>query len=285
MDVGIGLPATIPGFRGSDVVEWARRAEQAGFTTLGVLDRLVYCNGEPLTVLAAAAAVTTQIRLASTVLVPPYRGSATLLAKQVATVDRLSGGRLVLGLAAGGRADDFAAAGASFTDRGRRLDATIGRLGEVVGSGMAGEHHIGPPPVQPRIPLLVGGRANAVFERMARHADGWISAGGRPDMFGDLAVKARKAWAVHGREGAPTLAAIGYFALGDGAADAARAHLLDYYAFLGPAAEFVAGSALTDDSAVRDTVAAFTAAGCDELILFPCSTDPLQVTLLARALS
>ena len=114
MDVGIGLPSTIRGATGAQIVEWARRAEARGFSSLGTIDRIVYANYEPLTALAAAAAVTERIKLATTILIAPLRVSGAMLAKQAASVDALSGGRLVLGVAVGGREDDYEAAGADF---------------------------------------------------------------------------------------------------------------------------------------------------------------------------
>src|SRR3954452_4342625 len=125
MDVGIGLPSTIPGVGREEVLEWARRAEARGFSSLGTLDRIVYDNYEPLIALAAAAAVTERIRLATTILIAPYRINAALLAKQAASVDRLSDGRLVLGVAVGGREDDYEASGVDFRSRGRRFDAML----------------------------------------------------------------------------------------------------------------------------------------------------------------
>lgn len=284
MEIGIGLPSTVPGFSGREVVEWARRAEEHGFATLGVIDRLVYGNGEPLTVLAAAAAVTTRIKLATTILVAPCRPSATLLAKQVATVDHLSGGRLTLGMGVGGRADDFDATGTDYHERGRRFEQMVKEMKDVWSSASGEGGAVGPAPAQDHIPLLLGGRADAVFRRVGELADGWISTGGRVEMFAGLAPKAREAWTAAGRPGAPRLSAMGYFSLGDGGRAAADEHLLDYYAFLGDFAKFTAAGALTDPGAVRDTVTAFAEAGCDELILHPCTSDPEQVTLLAKAL-
>src|SRR3954449_11189533 len=101
MDVGIGLPATIPGVARDDFLAWARRADSAGFSSLGVIDRLVYPNHESLISLAAAAAVTERIRLMTDILIVPYRINAALLAKQALTIQIISAGRLVLGLAVG----------------------------------------------------------------------------------------------------------------------------------------------------------------------------------------
>ena len=92
MDVGIGLPATIPGANREQILEWARKAEQRGFSSLGTIDRVVYANYEPLIALAAAAAVTERIRLATTILLAPNRANGALLAKQAASVDALSAG-------------------------------------------------------------------------------------------------------------------------------------------------------------------------------------------------
>jgi alkanesulfonate monooxygenase SsuD/methylene tetrahydromethanopterin reductase-like flavin-dependent oxidoreductase (luciferase family) len=122
MEIGIGLPATIPGTRGSLVLDWARRADSGPFSSLGIIHRLIYPNYEPLVTLAAA--VTERVRLMSTVLIAPLRG-AGVLAKQAASVDALSGGRLTLGLGVGAREDDFQAAPAPFHDRARRFEEQL----------------------------------------------------------------------------------------------------------------------------------------------------------------
>src|ERR671910_2095554 len=98
MDVGIGLPTTIPGVGRDQLLEWARRAEARGFSSLGTIDRIVYDNYDPLIALAAAAAVTERIRLASTILIAPYRSNGALVAKQAASLDVIANGRLVFGV-------------------------------------------------------------------------------------------------------------------------------------------------------------------------------------------
>jgi alkanesulfonate monooxygenase SsuD/methylene tetrahydromethanopterin reductase-like flavin-dependent oxidoreductase (luciferase family) len=165
MEIGIGLPATIPGTRGSLVLDWAGRADSGPFSSLGIIDRLVYPNYETLVTLAAAAAVTERVRLMSTVLIAPLRG-AGVLAKQAASVDALSGGRLTLGLGVGAREDDFQAAPAPFHDRARRFEEQLDLMkrvwsGQPVGDGVG---PIGPPPAR-------SGGARAIDRRLCAGCD------------------------------------------------------------------------------------------------------------------
>jgi alkanesulfonate monooxygenase SsuD/methylene tetrahydromethanopterin reductase-like flavin-dependent oxidoreductase (luciferase family) len=283
MDVGIGLPATIRGVQGGQLLEWARRAEARGFSSLGTIDRIVYGNYEPLVALAAAAAVTERIKLATTIMIAPYRLNGALIAKQVATVHHLSGGRLVLGTAVGGREDDFTASGADFHTRGRVFDEMLDEWSRIwAGEAFGTAGAIGPEPPHGGPPVLIGGRVDRTFERAARHA-GWAMGGGTPDQFAEGAAKLRAAWEAAGREGEPRTLSLAYFALGDGAREAADGYLLDYYGFMGEAAAMVAGSAATDAATAKAYVDAFAQAGCGELILFPCSPEPDQVDLLADA--
>lgn len=284
MDIAIGLPATIPGVEREQLLEWARRAEARGFSSLGTLDRIVYPNYEPLIALAAAAAVTERIGLMTAILIAPYRVNAALVAKQGATLHHLSNGRLTLGVAAGGREDDYTASNVDFHTRGRDFDgmlATWKRVWEGESFGTAGG--VGPELPQGRPGLLIGGSADVAFERAAKHADGWIMGGGTPDQLREGAEKMRAAWQAAGRDGEPRIAALAYFALGDGAREAADAYLRHYYEWLGEYADLIASSAAVDAETVKQYVAGFAGAGCDELVMFPSDPDPGQVDLLADA--
>src|SRR5438093_126410 len=124
MQIGIGLPNPIPGTTGETLIRWARRAEEAGFASLATIDRIVYPSYESLITLAAAAAVTERIGVMTNVLLGPTR-NPVLLAKEAASVDQLSGGRLTLGLGVGAREDDFEVTGLRFEDRGKRFDRAL----------------------------------------------------------------------------------------------------------------------------------------------------------------
>jgi alkanesulfonate monooxygenase SsuD/methylene tetrahydromethanopterin reductase-like flavin-dependent oxidoreductase (luciferase family) len=278
MDLAIGLPNAVPGTTGEQLAGWARRAEARGFSSLGTIDRLAYPNLEPLTSLAAAAAVTERIGLATTVLLGPLRVNPVALAKQVASVHAISGGRMTLGIGLGGRGDDYELAGVDTSTRGRDLDAMLARIEEV----WEGEE-MGPDgDSRPRV--LVGGSVEASFKRAARFGDGWIAAGAPPDQFAEWRQGFEAAWSQAGRSEQPQNAALAYFSLGDRAEEDAKAYLTDYYAWLGEdTANFIAGSAAKDPDTVKQYVQAFEGAGCQELFLFPSSSDPAQVDFLADA--
>jgi alkanesulfonate monooxygenase SsuD/methylene tetrahydromethanopterin reductase-like flavin-dependent oxidoreductase (luciferase family) len=279
MDIGIGLPTAVPGVDRAGVVEWARRAEAAGFASLGTLDLIVYGNYESLIALAAAAAVTERIRLATDILIAPLRSNTALLAKQAATLDHLSGGRVVLGLSPGGREDDYTVSGIDFHLRGRIFDRQLEELRRLWG----GEAGVGPRPAGGERPrLLIGGTAEVAYRRAARFADGWTAGGGGPERYAAGRERALEAWRAEGRHGEPYTMALFYFALGDDAQDTARRSLGDYYGYAGEYAERIVSSAATDEDAVRKYVRAFEQAGADEVICFPASADPEQVDLLAR---
>ena len=287
MDIGIGLPTTIPGTEGRTLVDWARHAEEAGFSTLGTIGRLVYPNYEELIALSAAAAVTSRIRLTTSVLLAPFYTNSALLAKQAASLDRLSGGRLVLGMAVGGREDDFTASGVSMSGRGHRLEEQVALMKRIWSGeqfGTAGG--IGPEPARSGGPqIILGGGSEASFRRVARIADGWIRGGGTPDMFAQAATAVDQAWLEAGRPGRPRKLTLAYYALGPDARAQADRYLHGYYGWLGDIANMIAAGAAVSGEMVRSYAKAFEASGCDEVIFVPTASRLDQVSLLASAVA
>jgi alkanesulfonate monooxygenase SsuD/methylene tetrahydromethanopterin reductase-like flavin-dependent oxidoreductase (luciferase family) len=278
VNVGVGLPNTPPNSSGELLLEWARRADVGPCSSLAVLDRVAYDSYEPLATLAAAAAVTRRVRLATMIAIGPLRNTA-LLAKEAATVDRFSAGRLTLGLAVGARHDDYKVAGVEHRDRGRRFSRQLAELREHWEDG-----RIGPAPAQGSGPeLLVGGSVGSAFERMARYADGYAHGGGPPRAFARAAASANAAWRDLGRPGRPTLWGQAYFALGD--EEAGNDYLRDYYSFTGPFAEKIVAGNLTSPRAIRDLVRGYEEEGCDELVLLPTVSKLEQLDRLTEVLA
>jgi probable F420-dependent oxidoreductase len=163
----------------------ATRAEKLGFAHLWVGDHFVWNVGmlAPLAVLAHVAAVTERIGLGTGVYLLPLR-HPVVAAKDVASVDVLSGGRLILGVGVGGEsAEEYAAVGVELDRRGERIDESIAQLRSLLAQEakpLPGAFTsvppvtLAPPPAQPRVPLWVGGRAQAVVERAAATGDGWF---------------------------------------------------------------------------------------------------------------
>lgn len=285
MEIGIGLPSAIPGTEGTQILEWARRAEAFEFSTLGSLDRLVYENYEPLVSFAAVAAVTSRIRLTTSVLLAPLRTNAALLAKQAATVQAISDGRLTLGLGLGGREDDYTASGLSQTGRGATVIRQVKEMRAVwrgAPRGFAGG--IGPSISDREPDVLLGGTTALALSRAARYADGWIMGGGPPQQFADLSRQFDQAWADAARDKSPRKVSLTRFALGPSAREDADSYLQHFYAWLGDGAKQIAAGTAVDAESIRSRVAAFGAAGCEELIFFPSSASLEQIELLAEAL-
>lgn len=283
MRIAVGLPNTIPGTPGTRLIEWARRAEELGFSTLGTIGRLVFPTYDEFQALTAAAAVTERIGLFSNVAIGPVYDRA-FLAKWAAGLDQISGGRFVLGLGVGWRDEDFIVAGKEYRGRGRRLDADVEYLqrawrGELVEGATK---RLTPRPTNGEgVPLAFGGTVPASFERAARSGIGWTAGGVRPEDASGYFEMAREAWAAAGREGAPHLWALNYFVLGAGGRETATTYLSDYYGDRGPG---MAQAIPADAAAIRQRADAFEAVGADELVFVPVSSDMAELELLAEAL-
>lgn len=279
MKIGVALPNAVPGAPGNAITTWSRRAEEHGFDSLAVIDRVVYDSTESLIALALAAAVTERVELVTNVLIAPQHGTA-LLAKQAASIDRASGGRLTLGVGVGLRQDDFAACEVPFRTRGARLDRQVEQLREIW-NGCRG---IGPAPARPGGPrLLFGGDAALAGRRAALHGGGWTMMVGTADQFASGVETVRTAWQERGRTGRPRTMAVCYAALGRDARALADRAIGAYYARLGAdLAGWIASTAAIDEATLAHRIEEFSAAGADEIVIAPCSADPGQLDRIAE---
>jgi alkanesulfonate monooxygenase SsuD/methylene tetrahydromethanopterin reductase-like flavin-dependent oxidoreductase (luciferase family) len=284
MRIGIGLPTRADGLSAEDIRVWAARTDTGPFASLATLDRVVHPAHEPLITLASVVGVTSRIRLVASVIIAPTR-ETTLLARQAASLDALSGGRFSLGVGVGIRRDDYAATGFAFERRGRRLDEQLPVLrriwaGEPI-DGASGR--IGVPASRPAGPeLLIGGYVPAVARRIATHGDGFMApGGGQPDSMLALWRAIEDAWTQAGRTGRPRWLGSSYVALGPSAERQAADYIRSAYAFDPGLAERRLRGIPTTEAGVRDLIRRHADLGLDELILRPCAPDVRLIDRLA----
>jgi len=188
--LGVSLQPRWPLADGTAPLRAARHAEALGFDHVAVGNRLLDSGSgldtDPLVLLSAVSAATTRLRLLTSVLVAPYY-PALVLANQAATLDVVSGGRLILGVGAGWNPEEFAAAGVPARERGARTDdhlAAARTLWSQRPADFDGQFttlhaaHLGVPPVTPGgPPVWVGGHSDAALRRALRFGQGWYGTG------------------------------------------------------------------------------------------------------------
>jgi probable F420-dependent oxidoreductase len=327
MRVGLALPHydfSVPGrapVTFEAVAEVAVRAERLGFESVWVSDHFFaslerYGGGpqrygalEPLVTLGGLAVRTERVRLGTLVLSAGFRHPA-ILAKSATAIDRLSGGRLELGLGAGWFEDEFRAFGLPFGSVGERfglLEETLGYLGALFGpqpATWAGERYSlheaynRPEPVQrPRPPILLGGKGGPRLLRLAaRYADGWNTVWRwTPEAYAERAAAAREACERVGRDPSTLRRSIGLFTVvGEDEADLARRWELARTGLPAGVADAVGLEALRKDAIAGtpeqalERLAAFASLGVSEWIVCPgpvwfSMPDPSMLDLLAEA--
>jgi probable F420-dependent oxidoreductase len=214
MKIGVSLPVRDMQDDSGAIKAFAQTAEELGFTHLRVPDQVLRPDSghlhEPMMLMAYIAAVTETIELVPSVIVLPSRQTA-LLAKQAAELDRLSSGRLRLGIGVGGSREEYQAMGQTFETRGARCDEQLellkllwtkpsvdfdGRWDRVMGAGL------NPLPIQQPIPIWIGARpvpSDSVVKRIGTHANGWFVLCS-PAEFPDVSAKIAAAADAAGRD-------------------------------------------------------------------------------------
>lgn len=293
-----------------DLVTYATRAEELGFSSLFAWDHLFLGTKtyfpfyESLTLLGALAARTQRIRLGTGVLVMPLRDPTTL-AKMTATIDLISNGRFVLGAAAGWYEKEFEALGVPFKRRGKVLLRNLEILKRLwtedsvdhEAEGVDGTPGVlqlrrvvmAPKPVQrPRPPILLGGYVDVVLRRVAQHADGWLTYLYRPESFAESWTKLRDFAEEAGRDPGDLLNVSQVpICIDDsyGAADRRAKRFAERYFDVPP------WSNATMESAIRGTadqcaeqIAEHARVGVQELVLMPVDYDLEQVEAVGEVI-
>ncbi|WP_305787056.1 LLM class flavin-dependent oxidoreductase [Symbioplanes lichenis] len=281
MKIGIGIPNQIANVDPAVIPEWARRAEAAGFSTLGTVGRVAFPGVMDTVALAAAAGATSTIGLFSNVLLAPV-WPPVLLAKELAGIDGVSGGRLTLGLGIGGRPDDFVVDGLPMKGLGKRFDADLATYFDVWDGKLLQDS---PNPAVPagtrRIPLIFGGFSPATFARAARLGEGYVGASVPAPYVAPAFDGMRAAWKEAGRDGDPHFKAIGYFAFGD--LEAGKKNVYEYYKITPDFVDAVLAGVAHGPQGVKDMLKSFEDLGTDEFIFNPTTFDLDEIDRLAEA--
>jgi alkanesulfonate monooxygenase SsuD/methylene tetrahydromethanopterin reductase-like flavin-dependent oxidoreductase (luciferase family) len=287
MRIALGLPSRVASASRELMLEWVTRADRGPFSSVVVTDRVVSQALEPLSVLAMAAGATQRIRLMTSVVIGPTR-ETTLFARQAATIDVLSGGRLTIGIGIGVRANDYLATGFDFHRRGRRVEEQLPILRRLwAGEPLSNE--IGPigPQSRARGPeLLIGGYVLAIVRRIAQWGDGYMApGGGEPESMLKKWQQIERAWREARREGKPRWVGASYFALGPNAVEHATRYINANYGYNPDLAARRLRTLPASRLAVEDAIKRQADMGVDELILRPCAEDLEQMELLAEIAS
>jgi len=291
MKIGITLPTMIAKTPGDVLLEWARRADEGPYSSVAVGERITYPNVDLIVALSATAAITRRVRIISTVAVVPLHRAA-LLAKQAASIDVLSNGRLTLGVGVGGRDEDCLAVGAPTDKRQKRMAEQVAFMrrlwrGEPPYEGAS---PIGPQPIQEGGPeILVGSIFPSAVRRTMRWADGLSGWSFEPDAdaLKETFRIANEAWQEAERPGRPRFVVGSYYALGPKADDQIDTALSQYLGIFGAdVAKAIAASVRSrTPQAVRDAQRAFEDIGADEFIWVPLASGLDQLERLTEIVS
>jgi alkanesulfonate monooxygenase SsuD/methylene tetrahydromethanopterin reductase-like flavin-dependent oxidoreductase (luciferase family) len=285
MTVGVALPQMATGLDRGRFEAWCAGIDEGPFSSISAGERITFHNLEGITACAAAAALTSRVRVLANVVVLPWHRSA-MIAKQLATIDVLSGGRLDVAVGVGGRGQDYLALGVPDNARHSRLDTAVDELSALWrGSPAADGQPVGPTPVQPGGPPIY---ASAMGPKSLARAARWAVGVSGFSLLADPAEihrsneAARVAWSGAGRSDAPRLVTGSFVCLGDDARQRLRDFAYTYLEVFSPdlAAGLAAAMPLHTPEALRDALDAAAAAGCDEFIVVPATSDPAMLSEL-----
>jgi len=289
MEIGMNLPVMAPGLDRDTFLAWCERIDAGFYASLAAGERISFYNPDMTAALAAAAALTSRVKIVSGVFVPMLH-HPVMLAKQLATIDVLSGGRFVAGLGVGGREQDYQSVDAPLGHRLTRLAKSVDMMRSVWGGEpvVEGAFPVGPAPVQQGGPkLLAGSLMVESIQAASKWADGLcgFSFGPSPAEMELQFSAARRAWEARNRP-APWLGTGFWYALGPNAQEQLGDYLERYLNFMAPAARENVKRicvAMTPE-ALKTAVQQAKDAGADDVLLVPTTSDPDDVHRVADIL-
>ena len=287
MKIGVCLPYMVRDFGRENILTWARKIDAGPFDSLSCGERITGHTYEMHSLLCAAAAVTQRVRIMPALYVLPMR-SAVLTAKEVATLDTISDGRVAITVGVGGREKDYEAVGASFARRHQRLDDQVAEMkrvwrGETVHEGMDA---IGPTSPQANIPVYAGAMGPKAIARASAWADGVYGASMLGDREGHQAIfdMAKAAWRERGRTDKPYLIGSFWCSLSPDAEADLKSYIYNYMRYMGDdvGKGMAAMATCHTPAAIREAIENVRAAGADELLICPATAHYDEVERLAE---
>jgi alkanesulfonate monooxygenase SsuD/methylene tetrahydromethanopterin reductase-like flavin-dependent oxidoreductase (luciferase family) len=291
MKIGLCIPYMKPGLGRDDFLAWFRRIDQGPFHSLSCGERITGPTYDMRVLLSAAIAVTERVRINTTLYVLPMH-NAVRVAKEIATMDVLSGGRISVTVGVGGREKDYQAVGASFKGRFQRMDRQVATMRSIWAGEppFEGADPVGPPPLQQSgPPILAGVMGPKSMARCSRWADGiyaW-SGNGEQHEIEHFFSMADSAWREAGRDSKPYRLGGFWFSLADDAPARLRQYVYDYLAIMGDDIANMMADMVTRNSpdAVRRALDNMEAAGCEEVFLVPATADLEEIDRLEDILA
>jgi probable F420-dependent oxidoreductase len=223
MEFGLCVPHYGKAVDVQGIINNVRRAEALGFDSIWVTDHiivprtmdLIYRDNmlEPVALLSHLAGLVPRVKLGTSVLILPYR-NPVVLSKMLATIDQLSGGRVIVGVGGGWMTEEFAALGTPFPERGKVSDECLRIMRETWSHqtvSFNGQYtsfqdmQVSPLPMQHHLPIWVGGVSARARRRAAELGDGWHATSLTPEVFAEGVRHLRDLWKKKGRTGEPVL--------------------------------------------------------------------------------
>ena len=282
MDVGLALPTMADGWSRQTLLDWCRITDEGPFSSISCGERITFHNVEMISTLSAAAALTERVRVMVNLAISPWH-STMLLAKQIATMDMISNGRLDLGLGVGGREQDYRGVGASMTARHQRLDDQVAEMRRLWSGqpALPDAPPLGPSVVQPGGPPLYAGalgpKATARAAAWATGISGFSLSLDSEEMANAVTL-ARSVWADHDHPSPPRFVVACFAALGVPDAPAVLGEFTrQYMAIFGEdwADAMAQAATLSGPEPLAVALDATAASGMiDEVIIVPGTVDP-----------
>lgn len=288
MKIAICLPYMERELDRDRLMAWCRAIDDGPFSSLSCGERITGYTLEMRNVLAAAAVLTSRVRIVPSLYVLPMH-SAVWAAKEIASLDVLSAGRVTLCVGVGGREVDYRAVAADFSQRHARMDAQVAQM-RAIWRGeppFEGADPVGPEPVQAGgPPILAGAMGPLAIARAAEWADGiyGFSMSGDPAPVAHWYELADAAWTAAGRSERPQRVSGFWYSLADDADERLKRYVFDYLEVLSPAAARAIANTMTMSTAdaIRAGLDAIEALGCEELYLVPATADLSEIERVAE---